>query len=89
MLHMMRNGYTSATRLIDTAAQEIGARLPPRWRLLDREKSPAGRPPQDSLRRFDAVWEIQAPDGLSSDVIVEVQGETAGTYIRRTVRCPG
>ena len=83
---MMRNGLISATRLIDTAAQEIGARLPPRWRLLDREASPAARSAQDSLRRFDAVWEIQDPDGLRSDVIVEVQAKPLEpTFVDRVV----
>ena len=83
---MVRNGYIPETQLIDTAAQEIGARLPPRWRLLDREASPAVRSAQDSLRGFDAVWEIRAPDGLSSDVIVEVQAKPLEpTFVGRVV----
>ena len=83
---MMRNGYISETRLIDTAAQAIGARLPPRWRLLDREKSPAVRSPRDSLRRFDAIWAIRDPDGLSSDIIVEVRAKPLEpTFVGRVV----
>ncbi|MDE2838716.1 MAG: type IV toxin-antitoxin system AbiEi family antitoxin [Chloroflexota bacterium] len=70
---MLRNSYISETRLLDTAAKEIGARLPRRWRLLDREGDEAVRSPQDSSRRIDAIWEIRDPDGLSTDIIVEVK----------------
>lgn len=71
---MVRNSYISETRLLDTAAKDIGTRLPRRWRLLDREGSEAAvRSPQDSSRRIDAIWEIRDPDGLSSDIIVEVK----------------
>ena len=73
MFHMMRNRYVSETRLLDEAVNEIGTRLPRRWLLLDREKGVAVRSPQDSTRRIDAVWEIRDPDGLSSDIIVEVK----------------
>ena len=44
-------------------------RLPPRWLLLDVERDAAVGAPRDS----DAVWEIRDPDGLSSDIIVEVK----------------
>ena len=44
------------------------------------------RSPRDSLRRFDAIWEIQAPDGLSSDVIVEVRAKPLEpTFVGRVV----
>ena len=70
---MMRNGYISATRLMATAIREIGERLPPQWRLLDRKGSLAVRSPQNATRRIDAIWEIRDPAGLSSDIIVEVK----------------
>ena len=70
---MMRNSYISETRLVDTAVKEIGTRLPPRWLLLDRERGAAVRSPQESIRIIDAIWELRDPDGLSSDIIVEVK----------------
>ena len=70
---MMRNSYISETRLIDTAAKGIGTRLPPLWLLLDRERGAAVRSPQESIRLIDAIWELRDPDGLSSDIIVEVK----------------
>ena len=73
LFHMMRNSYISETKLVDTAVREIGTRLPPRWLLLDRKASLAVRSTQDSIRSIDAVWEIRDPDGLSSDIIVEVK----------------
>lgn len=68
----MRNAYISETRLIGTTAKEIGARLPPRWRLLDRMGSAAARLAQESMRP-DAIWQVRDPDGRASDVIVEVR----------------
>ena len=73
LFHTMRNSFISETRLINTAAKEIGERLPPRWRLLEREREAAVRLPQDSTRIVDAIWEIRDPAGISSDVIVEVK----------------
>ncbi len=70
---MMRNRLISETRLASTAAKEIGTRLPPQWRLLERDRSAATQFPQESSRQIDALWEIRDPDGLSSDVIVEVK----------------
>ena len=70
---MLRNSLISETRLIDTAAREISERLPPRWRLLERERETVVRFPQGSTREVDAVWEIRDPAGISSDVIVEVK----------------
>ena len=69
----MRNSYISETKLVDTAMKEIGAHLPPRWILLDRERGAAVRSPQESIRMIDAIWELRDPDGLSSDIIVEVK----------------
>ena len=70
----MWNSHISETRLIDTAVKEIGTRLPPRWHLRDREKEAVMRSPQDSIRRMiDAIWELCGPDGLSSDIIVELK----------------
>ena len=70
---MMRNSYISETRMIDTAVKEIGTRLPPRWLLLDRERGATVRSPQESSRIIDAIWELRDPDGISSDIIVEVK----------------
>ncbi len=70
---MMRNRYISETKLIDTAVREIGSRLPPRWLLLDRARDAAVPSPQESTRIIDAIWELRDPDGLSSDIIVEVK----------------
>ena len=70
---MMRNRYISETKLIDTAVKEISSRLPPRWLLLDRERGATVRPPKESTRMIDAIWELRDPDGLSSDIIVEVK----------------
>ena len=69
----MRNSRISATKLIDTAIKEIGARLPPRWCLRDRARETVVRSPQRSLGSVDAIWELRGPDGLSSDIIVEVK----------------
>ena len=69
----MRNRYISETRLIDTAAKEIGTRLPPQWLLIDRERGATVRSLQESTRMIDAIWELRDPDGLSSDIIVEVK----------------
>ena len=76
LLHMLRNSYISETRLLDTAAKAIGTRLPRQWRLLDRDGGMAVRSPQDSTRRIDTIWEIRDPDGLSSDIIVEVKANS-------------
>ena len=70
---MMQNSYISETRLIDTAASDIGTRLPPRWLLRDRERIVPGQSPQGLTREVDAILEIRDPDGLSSDIIVEVK----------------
>ncbi len=69
----MRNSYISETKLIDTTVREIGSRLPPRWLLLDRERNTAVPTPRESTPMIDAIWEIRDPDGLSSDIIVEVK----------------
>ena len=55
------------------AVREIGTRLPPRWLLRDRERDAARRSQQESSRTIDAIWELQGPDGLSSDIIVEIK----------------
>ena len=69
----MWNSYKSATKLMDAAVEEIGTRLPLPWLLLDREREAAVRFPQDSIRMIDAIWELRDPDGLSSDILVEVK----------------
>ena len=70
---MLRNSYISATQLIDTAAKDIGARLPPRWLLRDRERNVPWQSKQVLTREVDAILEIRDPDGISSDIIVEVK----------------
>ena len=70
---MMWNRHISETSLIDKTVKEISSRLPTRWRLLNRERVAAVRSSQQSNRMIDAIWEIRDPDGLSSDIIVEVK----------------
>ena len=69
----MWNSHIYATRLIDTAVKAIGTRLPPRWFLLDRARETAVQSPQDSTGMADAIWELRGPDGLSSDIFVEIK----------------
>lgn len=73
MFRMMRNRYISETKLIDTAVEQIGSRLPPRWLLLNRERVASVRSPQESNRMIDAIWELRDPDGISTDIMVEVK----------------
>ena len=73
LLHVPRNSYISETRLIDTVARDIGARLPPRWLLRVLRRSVTRQSPQGLPREIDAVLEIQAPDGLSTQIAVEVK----------------
>ena len=70
---MMRNSYISETRLVDTTARDIDARLPPRWLLRDCERTVLGQSPQGFTREVDAILEIRDPDGISSYIIVEVK----------------
>ena len=70
---MLRNSYISETRLIDTAAREIGSRLPPRWLLLNHERGAAGRSPEKTNCMADAIWELRDPEGLASDIVVQVK----------------
>ena len=70
----MRNSYISETRLVDTAAREIGARLPARWSLGDRRRvDRPGRSPEGLSMQADAILEIRDPDGLSTDIFLEVK----------------
>ena len=69
----MRNSYISETQLVDRAARDIGERLPPRWLLRGRERNVPGHSPQGFTHEVDAILEIRQPDGLSSDIIVEVK----------------
>ncbi len=73
LFHVMRNSYISATKLIDTAVKAIGTRLPPRWFLIDRARETAVRFPQYVPRMADAIWELRGPDGLASDIFVEIK----------------
>ena len=74
LFHVMWNSRISATKLVDAAVKAIGTRLPPRWFLLDRAREAAVQSPQDSIGMMaDAIWELRGPDGLSSDIIVEIK----------------
>ena len=73
MFHMARNSYVSETLLVEKAAKEISSRLPPRWSLFNRGRGAAAQSPRESIRMIDAIWELRSPDGLSSDIIVEVK----------------
>ena len=71
---MMRNSYISETRLVDTAAREIGARLPSRWSLGDpRRVATPGRSAEGLSIQADAVLEIRDPDGLSALILLEAK----------------
>ena len=69
----MRNNYISETVLMGEAVGQISTRLPPGWLLLDREKTAGPRSSRESIWMTDATWELRGPDGLSSDIIVEVK----------------
>ncbi len=69
----MRNGYISETTLVATAVKEISSRLPPRWILRSREEAASLQSPEASVSRIDAILELRSPEGLSSDIIVEVK----------------
>ena len=88
LFHMMRNRYISETKLVDTAVKEISSRLPPRWLLLNRGRGAAVRSPQESTRMIDAIWELREPDGLSSDIIVEVKANPGGAQAGRQCGVP-
>ena len=75
LFHVMWNSYISETKLIDTAVKAIGTRLPPQWHLLDRAREATMRFPQDATRMADAIWELHGPDGLASDIFVEVKAK--------------
>ena len=72
-MHVTRNSYISETRLIDTAARDIGARLPARWLLRVLRRSETRQSPHGLTREIDAVLEIEDPDGLSTEIVVEVK----------------
>ncbi len=82
---MTLNNYVSETRLIDTAVKEIGTRLPSRWLLLERAREAAARSLQESIGMIDAIWELRGPDGLSSDIIVEVKATPLEPRLVRSV----
>ena len=73
LFHVMWNSDFSETKLINTVVEAIGTRLPPRWLLLDRARETAVRFPQYAPRMADAIWELRGPDGLASDIFVEIK----------------
>ena len=73
MFHIMRNGYISETKLVDTVAREIRGRLPSQWALLNRgEKVRVGQVNNRS-RMIDAILEIRDPQGISTSIVVEAK----------------
>ena len=84
LFHMMRNSYISETKLVDTAAREIGARLPARWSLGDQtpgRSRPGGQPKGDSMQA-DAILELRDPDGQSDLHLAGSEDGPAGTPAR-------
>ena len=73
MFHIMRNGYISETKLVDTVVREIRGRLPSQWALLNRgEKVRVGQVNNRS-RMIDAILEIRDPQGISTSIFVEAK----------------
>ncbi len=73
MLHMMRNNVVYATQLVNDAVEEIGERLPPGWKLCSCGRGAAIPSSQSFKLLVDAILEIRAPDGISSEIIVETK----------------
>ena len=69
----MRNSYYSETQLVDVGARAIRDRLPPGWRLGERGREIPTKSEKGLVSRIDAIWEIRDPNGISSDVVVEVK----------------
>ncbi len=55
------------------AAKQIASRLPSQWALLHRDEEGSVPLNQESRRRVDAIWQVRDPDGISSEIIVEVK----------------
>ena len=74
LFHMVRNSYISETRLVDTVASEIGARLPARWSLDDQTcVEVPGQPAEGLSMQADAILKIRDPDGLSAVILLEAK----------------
>ena len=69
----MRNSHYHETQLVDAAVRNIRDRLPPGWRLGERGRGTVAQPANGFSRSFDAILEIRDPNGVSSDVVVEVK----------------
>lgn len=70
---MMRNSVVYETQLIDDAVENIGERLPPGWNLRSSERDATVPSSQGFKLQVDAILEIRAPDGISSEIIVETK----------------
>ena len=55
--------------------------LTPRWLLRERKRNVLAQSPQGLAREVDAILEIRDPDGLSSDIIVEVKTKPVETRL--------
>ena len=86
MLHMMRNSIIFETTLIDDAVRDIGERLPRGWNLRERERSAAVPALYGSKVQIDAILEIRAPDGTSSEIVVETKLKPAQPDVLSRVR---
>ena len=73
MLHMMRNSVIYETKLVDDTVKDIGERLPPGWNLRSSERGAAVPSSQGFKLQVDAILEIRAPDGISSEIMVETK----------------
>ena len=74
MFHIMRNGYISETKLVDTVVREIRGRLPSQWALLNRGEMVRVGQVMNRSRMIDAILEIRDPQGLSTSIVVDVKG---------------
>ncbi len=86
MLHMMRNSVIFETTLIDDAVRDIGERLPQGWNLRDCDRNAAVPVLYGSKVQIDAILEIQAPDGTSSEIVVETKLKPAQPDVLSRVR---
>ena len=71
---MMRNSIVYETQLVDDVVEDVGERLPTGWNLHTREHVSSS---SGSRLQVDAILEIQAPDGNSSEILVEVKTRPA------------
>ena len=71
MLRMMRNHIVCETKLVDDTVKDISERLPLGWNLRSSERSAAVPFSRGFKLQVGAILEIRAPDGISSEMMVE------------------